>query len=138
MSPSASSPPSNPALARLRAALAGHNTSPTDFGRHIWDHLEVVACEAVVEGRAFASDGAGESLGHLRGGDGVGVEALAEEQLQKGAKRKGRIVLEAVVQKGGPAHSHRYTNRKADFECTAWLNPVGGLHGAATAYLVDV
>jgi hypothetical protein len=89
-------------LARLRNALAHHNTSPSNFGKNIWDHLEVVSCEAVEDTQPFDElltnvnpNGKVEKLE-----EGRGVVTPVREHA-KGVKRKGRVVIEATVKKGG-------------------------------------
>jgi hypothetical protein len=53
----------NPYLARLRSALLNHNVAQSNFGKGIFDELEVVGCEVVAGERRAVSSSSG-SEGH--------------------------------------------------------------------------
>ncbi len=118
---SAESLTTNPYLARLRSALTKHNTAQSNFGKDIWDELEVISCEVLAgelsffqpliartkpteidthpsEGKEFSTVLARPTKGEkLTPTQGV-VTTVGEAEGGKG--KRGRVVIEATIKKG--------------------------------------
>ncbi|GHJ86592.1 hypothetical protein NliqN6_2994 [Naganishia liquefaciens] len=80
--------------ARVQKAVTQHSVNAHEFGKNIYDTLQITGVDLEDEDGASVQEG-------------------------KPPRKKARVVVETTVRK--------------DF-----LNPVGVLHGAATAYLIDI
>lgn len=99
--------------ARVQKAVTQHSVNAHEFGKNIYDTLRITGVDLEDEDGASAQEG-------------------------KLPRKKARVVVETTVRKGERVDVLLSVSQELMFVLIDFLNPVGVLHGAATAYIIDM